>query len=122
VRILLVEDDPGQLLCLRKGLSRLGHEVICTMDGDCAFGSWRIQRPFGAVVLESRFQGKRVWNGFELIAAIRAIDPLQAFVMQTGDENLVPPSGVPVIYKPYSFRRLLRRLEPTAQASLPLGC
>jgi CheY-like chemotaxis protein len=121
VKILVVEDDADQLRWLKKNLSRLGHEVICTMDGDTAFASWRIQRPFDFVVTDYQYRGKRTRNGLELVAAVRAVDPLQKFILQTSDENLVPPFGVPMLIKPYSFRRLLKLLEPSAQASLPLA-
>ena len=119
MRILVVENDGDQIRWLRRNLSKAGHEVICTMDGDCALGSWKIQRPFDFVVTCSLLRGKKIKSGVELVAAIRAADPLQEFVMQVGDKDPVP-FAVPVLCKPYSFRRLLKLLEPTAQASLPL--
>lgn len=121
MRILLVEDDADHLRWLRGNLGNLGHETICCMDGDTAFASWQIQRPFDFVVTSQLFHGRKIKTGLELIVAIRAVDPLQAFVMETLDENLAPPFAVPVLVKPFPFRRLLRLLEPSAQASLPLG-
>jgi hypothetical protein len=57
----------------------------------------------------------------QLVAAIRAVERLQRFILQTSGENLTAPFGVKLLKKPYAFRRLAKLLEPSPQMTLPLG-
>lgn len=120
MRILLVEEEEDELMWLVKKLSKAGHEVNYSSTGGGGYACWKIHRP-DFVVTDYQCGGKRIRNGLELIAAIRAVCPLQAFIMQTASANILPPFGVPVLRKPYRRRQLLRLLVPTTQALLPLG-
>jgi DNA-binding NtrC family response regulator len=115
MKILVVEDDEAQLLWLRKRLTEAGHEVRAGHDGDSGLKIWRSFGPFDIVVTDYRYPGKTIRNGVDLIAAIRSIDPLQEFIMQTSERNLPPPLSVPVLQKPYQIRQLLKLLKPSPQ-------
>jgi two-component system, OmpR family, response regulator VicR len=121
MKILVVEDDEAQLLWLKKRLTEAGHDVRAAHDDDWALRMWRSFGPLDVVVTDYRYPGKTIRNGLDLIAAIRSIDPLQAFVMQTSERNLTPPFGVPMLQKPYQIHRLLKLLKPSAQRMLPYG-
>jgi two-component system response regulator ParR len=112
MKILLVEDDEAQLLWLKKRLTEAGHEVRAVHDGDLALKMWRSFKPFDMVVTDYRYPGKTIRNGLDLIAAVRSIDPLQAFVRQTSEKKLTPPVGVQMLQKPYRIHRLLKLIRP----------
>jgi two-component system, OmpR family, response regulator VicR len=121
MKILLVEDDRAVLDWLETSLSERGFEVHVAHDGDEGFATWKIRRPYDLVITDYRYPGKTIRNGLELITAIRAIDPLQAFVIQTAESKLTPPLGVPLLRKPYRFHRLLKLIKTPVHPSLPLS-
>ena len=121
MRILVAEDDEAQLQWLHRKLTGHGHNVCTATEGDEALDMYERNRPFDMVVTDFRFPGKGIGNGFDLIASIQAIDPLQSFIIQTSETNLVAPLGVPLIRRPYPIQRLLRLIERSAQPSLRLS-
>jgi len=110
-RILICEDDPAQLEWLDKSLNERGFEVDVAQDGDEAFSKWKLDGPYDLVITDFEYPGRTIRNGLELITAIRTIDSLQAFVVQTSDRNLTAPLGVPLFHKPYPIRRLLNLMK-----------
>jgi DNA-binding response OmpR family regulator len=121
MKLLLVEDDEALLDWLETGLSERGYEVHVAHDGDEGFAAWKIHRPFDLVITDYRYPGTTIRNGLHLITAIREIDPLQAFIIQTAEPNLAAPLGVPLLRKPYHFHRLLRLMKTPTQPTLPLS-
>jgi two-component system response regulator VicR len=119
MRILVVEDDVLQSSWLERSLSEHGHEIHCAYDGDDALRAWKFYRP-DLVITDYRYPGKTIRNGLELVAAVRSIDPLQAFVIQTSERNLAAQFGVRVLWKPYSIHRLLRLMKMPVEPLLPL--
>ncbi len=67
-RILLVDDNPSNLLALRALLGELGHELVEVHSGEEALAQVEIQE-FAAVLLDVRMPGM---NGFETALAIRS--------------------------------------------------
>jgi hypothetical protein len=127
VRILVVEGDMDQICCLRKRLILIGHEVLGARDRRWGLRVWKNFRPFDLIVSEFVFakersfiNGPKIENVLELVAAIRAVEPLQRFILQTSGENLTVPFSVKLLKKPYAFRRLAKLLEPSPQMTLPL--
>ena len=120
MKILVVEDEIRQQDWLTRNLSSMGYEVTTACDGDWAFAYWKIHRPFGVVVTANRFGGKTLRNGKLLIETIRAIDPGQPFIMQTGAEKVDLPRGIPLLHKPYSTKRLLLEISRAHKQRLPL--
>jgi CheY-like chemotaxis protein len=114
MKILVIEDDEAQLLWLTKSLNKAGHEVRSAQDGDWALKMYRSSGPFDAVVTDYRYPGKTIRNGLDLIAAVRRIDSLQTFVLQTSERNLAVPFGVKLLHKPYPIHRLLKLLKTPA--------
>ena len=118
MKILVVEDDVLQSSWLEAKLADRGHCVRVASDGDTALARWKKHSPFDIVITDFRYPGKTIRNGLDLIAAVRSIDPLQAFVVQTAERNLTAPFGVKVLSKPYPIQRLLRLIKvpvhPTA--------
>ncbi len=110
MKILVVEDDILQSSWLERSLGEAGHEIHCASDGDDALRAWKLHHP-DVVVTDYRYPGRIVRNGLELVAAVRSIDPLQAFVIQTSERNLAAPFGVKVLRKPYPIQRLLRLMK-----------
>lgn len=128
MKILVLEGDRDQLLSLETRLTEEGHEIRGAYSGKWGLKMWRSFGPFDVVITDYSFVtdpsslvGEQIKNGLELIAAIRAVDPLQGFILQTSGENLTVPFGVKLLKKPYAFRRLLRLLEPSAQGGLRLS-
>jgi DNA-binding NtrC family response regulator len=120
MKLLVVEDDEAQLSWLEANLADRGHCVRVASDGDTALARWNKYSPFDVVITDYRFPGETIRSGLDLIAAVRSIDPLQAFVIQTSERNLAAPFGVRLIHKPYRFHRLLKLLKTPTQPSLNL--
>lgn len=114
MKILVVEGDGVHRRWLRASLTQRGHEVRRAHNGAWGLKMWKAFGPFDLVI------GELTRDGLDLIASIRAIDPLQALVMQTRDPSFAPPLGVPVIHKPSPIHRLLRLMQESVQPSLPL--
>ena len=68
-RVLLVDDERDSLAILTAFLSLLGAEVVATVDATEALGALR-RRSFDLVIADLGLPG---WNGFDLLAAIRAL-------------------------------------------------
>ena len=114
----MVEDDLLQSSWLETSLTERGHEVHCAYEGDDALRVWKFYRP-DLVITDYRYPGKTIRNGLDLIRAVRSIDPLQAFVIQTYERNLAAPFGVKVLRKPYPIQRLLRLMKMPVESLLP---
>jgi DNA-binding NtrC family response regulator len=111
MKILIVEDDLLQSSWLENSLNEHGHDVRCASGGDEGLRSWEFYRP-EIVITDYRIVPQVVIrNGLDLIAAIRSIDPLQQFVLQTAEKDLKPPIGVPLLRKPYKFRQLAKLID-----------
>jgi CheY-like chemotaxis protein len=120
MKILVVEDEICQQEWLTRNLSNAGHDVTTACDGDWALTLWRSQRLFDVVVTENLLGGKTIRKGRHLIELIRAIDPGQPCIMQTGSMTIDLPCGVPLLRKPYPIGRLLRILGSAKSQRLPL--
>ena len=126
MKILVCAKHYAELIWLRRSLRERGLKVHSAHDGFWAMRMYTDFRPFDVVITDLAFRprwtapGKMILDGLDLIAAIRSIDPLQSFIIQLADENLTPPLGVPVLYKPLKIHKLMRLLEEPVQPSLPL--
>jgi DNA-binding NtrC family response regulator len=120
MKILVVEDDEAQLKWLEKNLSNHGHDIHTAGDGDLAIAAYLMSRPFDLVITDYCYPGKAIPSGSVLIKTIRAVDPGQLFIMQTGAEKVHIPRGIPLLHKPYSAKRLLLEISRAHKQRLPL--
>jgi DNA-binding response OmpR family regulator len=70
--VLLVEDDPENLLLVTELLSRSGHRVLTAVDGPGGLDSARAWRP-DVILLDVSLAGPM--NGLEVCRALRAEPP-----------------------------------------------
>ena len=71
--LLLVDDEPKNLLALSALLEDLGARIHCAASGEEALRQV-LKRPFAAIVLDVRMRGI---DGFETAAAIRSLERLR---------------------------------------------
>ena len=115
MRILIADDDESLRELLTMLLTRCGHEVVATKDGEEAYIAY-LNGTFDAVVTDYQMPRK---NGIVLIMGIRTVNPEQKCILVTG----TPPdaddlsrwqkiSGAfPVLQKPYRNEALLDLLK-----------
>jgi len=79
-RVLLIEDDPGIVVSLRRVLAEEGHEVLVETRGDTGLTRARDQ-PWDVVITDMRLPGR---GGLELIRELHAAKPRLPIILITG--------------------------------------
>ncbi len=118
-RILLIEDEPGIVDFLRRGLEAQGFEVCAELDG--VQGERRALREgFDAVVLDLMLPGR---GGLEVLASLRAAKPHVPVVVLTARGDVedrvsgLEAGAVDYLVKPFSFDELLARVRAQLRAA-----
>jgi PAS domain S-box-containing protein len=116
-RILLVEDDPVNLLALRRLLERLGHEAVCATNGIEALEALS-QGSFDCVLMDIQMP---VMDGIEATAAIRGAElselrdipivALTAHAMRGDKERFLEAGMTAYLSKPVDVNQLAATLE-----------
>jgi len=116
--ILLVEDEPGIVDFVRRGLEAEGFQVQAALDG--IEGERRgVQGSFDAVVLDMMLPGR---GGLEVLAALRKAKPgLPVIVLTARGEIEDRVSGldagaVDYLVKPFSLAELIARVRAQLRA------
>jgi CheY-like chemotaxis protein len=113
-KILIVEDEPKQLLLLRRIFEKEGYKVFTASDGDTAmdiFGDHRDE--IAAVLLDFGLPGT---NGWEVFRKMRDINPKVKIVFATGyvlpdlDTDRVEKESYGVIMKPYDPAKVVKEV------------
>jgi len=106
-RILVVDDEDGQLRTARRTLTQLGYDVITAGSGDAALEVYAKLGPrsFDLVVLDVVMPGGI--DGRETLERLRALEPAQAVLMVSGwapeqIDALSKDRGLAWLSKPYS--------------------
>src|SRR6185437_14445717 len=113
MKILVIEDEPLILAFLERGLTAEGHAVDTAMCGEDGLDRLRDGRP-DVVVLDVMLPGI---DGFDVLAAIRAIDPeLPVIVLTARGEVADRVRGLDLgatdyLVKPFAFAELTARLR-----------
>jgi CheY-like chemotaxis protein len=116
-RILLVDDDPGQLESLARMLGRLGYRVTACSSGPAAEASFR-QGPddFDLVITDQTRPGM---TGIELARRLVAVRPDVRIVLNTGFSEKVNGETVgrdgirAFLMKPFTAREISRVIRDT---------
>ncbi len=111
--ILLVEDEPGIVDFVRRGMEAEGFVVHAEYDG--VDGERRaLHESFDAVVLDLMLPGK---GGMEVLAALRAAKPSLPVIMLTARGEIeervagLDAGAVDYLVKPFSLAELLARVR-----------
>lgn len=125
-RILVVDDEDGQLRTARRTLTQLGYDVVTAGSGEAALGVFAELGPesFDLVVLDVVMPGGI--DGKETLERLRALRPLQAVLMVSGwapeqMDAISKDRGLAWLSKPYSVTDFAaavhRALSPTPNPS-----
>jgi len=118
-RVLVVEDEPGIVDFLKRGLEGAGFAVDCALDGNRG-ELLALRGGYDAVVLDLLLPGR---SGLELLDSIRRAKPLLPVLILSAlgelDDRLRGLEGgaVDYIVKPFSVAELVARLRAQLRAS-----
>jgi DNA-binding response OmpR family regulator len=117
--VLLVEDEPGIVDFVRRGMEAEGFVVHAEYDG--AEGERRaLAESFDAVVLDLMLPGR---GGMEVLAALRAAKPALPVIVLTARGEVedrvagLDAGAVDYLVKPFSLAELLARLRAQLRAA-----
>jgi DNA-binding response OmpR family regulator len=118
--ILVVEDEPGIVDFVRRGLEAEGFEVQAEQDGTA--GERRaLKESFDAVVLDLMLPGK---DGMEILASLRAAKPSLPVIVLTAMGEVedrvagLDAGAVDYLVKPFSLAELLARVRAQLRSSV----
>ena len=118
-RILLVDDDEVIRSTTSEMLGHLGYEVLTAEDGVAAVETFRQEScAFDLVLLDLMMPRM---DGIETLRRILSLKPEQSVLVATGFANdtiladLTRIADVPVMYKPFSFTELSKRVAELVQ-------
>jgi two-component system, NtrC family, response regulator len=112
-RILLVEDDPGIVMTLRRVLTEEGHEVVVKTRGDAGLQETR-QNAFDLVLTDMKLPGL---NGLELVRQLHQAHPRLPLILMTAHGTTetaieATKSGAyDYLVKPFEITELLELVE-----------
>jgi two-component system, OmpR family, response regulator len=118
MNILVVEDEPLITSFLERGLIAEGHAVEAVDDGAVAVDVFARNRP-DIVVLDVMLPGM---DGFDALAAMRAIDPSIPVVMLTARGEIADRvrgldlGATDYLIKPFAFSELAARIRAHTRA------
>lgn len=113
MKILIVEDDPGILGFMKRGLEAERYEVDTTEDGEKGLDLAKTVR-YGVIILDIYIPGK---TGIELCKTIREAKITTPILMMTAQDSFeVVEKGYRAgandyLPKPFSFELLLAKIE-----------
>jgi DNA-binding response OmpR family regulator len=113
VKILVVEDEPLIASFIDRGLTAEGHEILCEPRGDAALQRFESFQP-DMVLLDVMLPGL---DGFDVLGAIRAIDPALPVVMLTARDEVsdrvrgLDLGATDYLVKPFAFAELAARVR-----------
>lgn len=84
-RVLIVDDEPTDLLLLRSVVEASGHEVYVALDGEQAFKSY-LKESIELVITDLEMPGV---DGLEFIEALRALYPEARIIAVSGKSQTV---------------------------------
>ena len=112
-QILLVEDEPGIVDFLARGLRGAGFDVLCADDG-LRGSELALSEPVDAVVLDLMLPGR---SGLEVLADIREEKPSLPVIVLTARGEVedrvrgLNAGAVDYLSKPFSFKELEARIR-----------
>jgi DNA-binding response OmpR family regulator len=106
MRILLVDDDEDVSGALVKILTHAGHEVATARNGTEGLAQFR-NGEFDAVLSDWNMP---FMNGYRMVTEILKLSPTTKVVMMSADGSNRPPTGVPLLQKPFSREILLETM------------
>ena len=118
-RILIVEDEPGIIDFLERGLSGAGFDVRCAQDG-IEGERLATTESFDAMVLDLLLPGR---SGLEIMQAVRRVRPLMPVIILSAlgelDDRLsgLEAGAVDYMVKPFSVAELIARLRAQLRAA-----
>ena len=106
-RVLVIDDEAVLRGLLCEMLSACGYDVDVAEDGAAGLARYQAQR-YRAVITDLLMPGM---NGFEVVAALRTIDPEARIIMLTGSApeptaRRARESGVTLLLKPIALGAL----------------
>lgn len=116
-RILIVEDHQSLLRSLRRGVERLGHEVLTAETGEEGY-ELALTRDVDIIVLDLMLPGK---NGFEILTDLRKAEFRRPVLILTSrdspeDRRRARECGSDhYLIKPFAFADLAARLSELLQ-------
>jgi DNA-binding response OmpR family regulator len=117
--ILVIEDEPGIVDFLQRGLSSFGYEVRTALDG-VAGAERAIADPVDLVVLDLMLPGR---SGLDVLSAIRESKPGLPVIALTARSDLedriagLDAGLVDYLTKPFSLRELAARIRAQLRAA-----
>jgi DNA-binding response OmpR family regulator len=121
--ILLIEDEPGIVDFVRRGMEAEGFQVQAELDG--VAGERRALREgFDAVVLDLMLPGR---DGLEVLAALRAAKPGLPVIVLTAKGEIedrvagLDAGAVDYLVKPFSLAELLARVRAQLRVAAQQG-
>lgn len=118
--ILVIEDEPGIVDFLHRGLSSYGYEVLSALDGLSGTDK-ALDESVDLVVLDLMLPGR---SGMEVLAAIRASKPTLPVIALTARTDVddrvagLDAGLVDYLAKPFSLRELAARIRAQLRAAL----
>ena len=117
--ILFAEDDPMLRQVGLQMLANLGHQVMAAADGEEAVALYRAHRQDIGLVLSDQWMPRL--DGWQLLAALRAINPSVPVILisgaaarpATGPEQTEQPNAY--LNKPYAMKELQRTIQQILQ-------
>lgn len=106
-RILVIDDEAVLRGLLRDMLSACGYEADVAEDGTAGLARYQSRR-YRAVITDLLMPGM---NGFEVVAALRTMDPDARIIMLTGSApelttGRARDSGITLLHKPIALHEL----------------
>jgi len=107
IRVLVIDDEAVLRGLLQEMLSACGYEADVAENGTAGLARYQARR-YRAVITDLLMPGM---NGFEVVAALRTIDPEVRIIMLTGSApelaaRRARESGVTLLHKPIALREL----------------
>jgi CheY-like chemotaxis protein len=119
--ILIVDDEPNQIILLRRVFEKEGYTVLTAAEGDSALDVFSDHRDEIAVVLLDL--GLPGTNGWDVFRKMREIQPKIKVVFVTGyvlpdlDLARVDKDSYGVVMKPYDLTDIVRKIALTLQSA-----
>ncbi|HSZ69515.1 MAG TPA: response regulator transcription factor [Solirubrobacteraceae bacterium] len=121
--VLLIEDEPGIVDFVRRGMEAEGFHVQAELDG--ATGERRaLSEGFDAVVLDLMLPGR---SGLEVLASLRAAKPSLPVIVLTAKAEIedrvagLDAGAVDYLVKPFSLAELLARVRAQLRVATQQG-